>query len=86
MNARDNALSSSAHGLEDRIEAVAWRRVAAELDAQGAATIEGLISPAECQALTSLYPLDALFRSTVVMARHGFGRGEYRYLPTRCTS
>jgi uncharacterized protein len=79
MNARDKALSSPVRGLEDRIEAIDWRPVAAELDAQGAATIEGLASPAECQALGSLYPLDALFRSTVVMARHGFGRGEYRY-------
>ena len=79
MNARDQALTASAHRIEDRIEAADWRRVGDDLDAQGAATIEGLISPAECQALASLYRLDALFRSTVVMARHGFGRGEYRY-------
>lgn len=79
MNARDKALTTPVRSIEDRIEAVDWRRVAAELDAQGAATIEGLITSAECEALASLYPLDALFRSTVVMARHGFGRGEYRY-------
>ena len=79
MNARDKALSVPAHGLEDRVESVDWRRVAAELDAQGAAAIEGLVAPSECHALTSLYAQDALFRSTVVMARHGFGRGEYRY-------
>jgi hypothetical protein len=80
MNARDKASIAPGHGIEDRLEAVDWRRVAAELDAQGAATIEGLITPAESQALAALYPLDAVFRSTVVMARHGFGRGEYRYL------
>lgn len=79
MNARDPALAAPLLGLEDRIEAVDWRRVAAALDVQGAATIEGLVSPTECRALASLYPQDALFRSTVVMARHGFGRGEYRY-------
>jgi hypothetical protein len=79
MNARDKTLSSPVHGIEDRLEAVDWRRVAVELDAQGAATIEGLIAPAECEDLAGLYPLDALFRSAVVMARHGFGRGEYRY-------
>jgi hypothetical protein len=79
MNARDKALAAPVHGIEDRIESVDWRRVAVDLDAQGAATIEGLITPAECEALASLYPLDAVFRSTVVMARHGFGRGEYRY-------
>jgi hypothetical protein len=79
MNAREKALAAPVHGIEDRIEAVDWRQVAAELNALGAATVEGLVSPGECQALASLYPLDALFRSTVVMARHGFGRGEYRY-------
>jgi len=79
LNARDKTLTALVHGVEERIAAVDWRRVAAELDAQGAATIESLITSAECQALAALYPLDALFRSTVVMARHGFGRGEYRY-------
>ena len=38
-----------------------------------------LITPAECRALAALYPCDDLFRSRIVMARHGFGRGEYRY-------
>jgi hypothetical protein len=41
--------------------------------------IERLISPAECHALAALYAIDAMFRSRVVMARHGFGRGEYKY-------
>jgi hypothetical protein len=41
--------------------------------------LERLIRPDECQALAALYPVDALFRSRVVMARHGFGRGEYKY-------
>ena len=79
MNARDKTLSAPVHGIGNRIDAVDWQRLAAALDAHGAATIEALISQAECQALASLYPQDALFRSTVVMARHGFGRGEYRY-------
>ena len=79
MNARDRTLAAPAPGIEHRLDAVDWPCLAAELDAQGAATIEGLITPAECQALASLYAQDALFRSTVVMARHGFGRGEYRY-------
>ena len=54
-------------------------RVADDLDAQGSAVIERLISPVECRALAALYPRDDLFRSRVVMARHGFGRGEYSY-------
>jgi len=61
------------------IENIDWARVSSELDAQGHAVVEGLISRAECTALTSLYPQDDLFRSRVVMGRHGFGRGEYKY-------
>jgi hypothetical protein len=53
--------------------------VGADLDAQGAAVIERLFMPADCRDLASLYPRDDVFRSTVVMARHGFGHGEYRY-------
>ncbi|MGH9854461.1 MAG: 2OG-Fe(II) oxygenase [Blastocatellia bacterium] len=41
--------------------------------------IEGLITPEECDALVRLYPVDGAFRSRVVMARHGFGSGEYKY-------
>ena len=53
--------------------------LASELDAQGCATIERLLPPAECAALAMLYSDDTRFRSKVVMARHGFGRGEYKY-------
>jgi hypothetical protein len=53
--------------------------VDAELDAQGAAMIPRLLTAAECEALASMYARDEAFRSRVVMARHGFGQGEYRY-------
>ncbi|MCP3143009.1 2OG-Fe(II) oxygenase [Pyxidicoccus xibeiensis] len=56
-----------------------WERIAADLDTHGCATVGGLLSPAECLGLAEGYPTDALFRSRVVMARHGFGRGEYKY-------
>ncbi len=56
-----------------------WPRVTSGLDAEGNAVIERLLSPAQCDDLSALYPRDALFRSRVVMARHGFGRGEYKY-------
>ena len=56
-----------------------WELVAQDLDARGNAMLEGLLSPDECRALAALYPLDTMFRSRVVMARHGFGRGEYKY-------
>jgi hypothetical protein len=56
-----------------------WRRISLELDNQGNAILERLVSPDECQALAAMYPKDELFRSRVVMGRHGFGRGEYKY-------
>lgn len=62
-----------------RIEAVDWPRVSAELDGQGWAILPKLLDPAEADAIAGLYAREAGFRSRVVMARHGFGRGEYRY-------
>ncbi|MGJ7497716.1 2OG-Fe(II) oxygenase [Variovorax sp. RT4R15] len=59
---------------------VDWDDVADALDAEGHAIVERLLAPAECDALAALYADEALFRSRVVMARHGFGRGEYKYL------
>lgn len=62
-----------------RVAAIDWAQVADELDDQGNAVIGGLLTPAECRSLATMYPADALFRSRVVMERHGFGRGEYKY-------
>jgi hypothetical protein len=62
-----------------RIAAYDWERVAAELDACGSAVLEKLLTPQDCAALAGLYRHDDGFRSRVVMARHGFGRGEYKY-------
>lgn len=56
-----------------------WSGVERELDARGSATLASLIPPDECRTLASLYLDESLFRSRVVMARHGFGRGEYQY-------
>jgi hypothetical protein len=66
-------------GIDRRIAEVDWNFVQAELDREGWAVLPGLLSPAECDAMSSLYGPGAIFRSHVVMARHGFGRGEYRY-------
>jgi uncharacterized protein len=65
--------------VEARIEAVDWDCVSQDLNAQGSAVIERLLSPDECESIASLYPKDDIFRSHIVMARHGFGRGEYKY-------
>jgi len=56
-----------------------WEKVSAALDERGSAIVERLLSPAQCRALAALYAKDDLFRSRVVMGRHGFGRGEYKY-------
>jgi hypothetical protein len=56
-----------------------WATIETELDRTGAAVLHGLLSAAQCQALAALYDQDQGFRSRVIMARHGFGRGEYRY-------
>ena len=73
------ARAMAAPTLADRVAALPWSAIADELDAQGAAVIEQLVTRAECDAITALYPHDEPFRSRVVMARHGFGRGEYKY-------
>src|SRR5204862_5015406 len=56
-----------------------WEKVSAALDDRGSAVVEGLFLQAHCRSLAALYENDGLFRSRVVMARHGFGRGEYKY-------
>lgn len=56
-----------------------WARVSTDLDAQGWAILPALLTNGQCDALAGLYNAGQGFRSHVVMARHGFGRGEYRY-------
>ena len=62
-----------------RLVTLDWRSIGKELDQQGNATIEQLLSPEECRTIAGLYPKDEIFRSRVVMSRHGFGCGEYKY-------
>ncbi|MFI4996549.1 MAG: 2OG-Fe(II) oxygenase, partial [Hyphomicrobiales bacterium] len=70
---------ADAPSIAARIAALDWGRITGGLDAFGAATTGALLTPEECQALASAYGDDHGFRSRVVMARHGFGRGEYKY-------
>jgi len=56
-----------------------WEQVAADLDAHGCAVVRGLLAPADCVAYAAAYGEEARYRSRVVMERHGFGRGEYKY-------
>ncbi|MGJ4968244.1 MULTISPECIES: 2OG-Fe(II) oxygenase [unclassified Bradyrhizobium] len=61
------------------IDQLDWAMVERDLDARGCAVLTQLLSSEDCRALAALYPDDRHFRSRVVMARHGFGRGEYKY-------
>ncbi|MDQ1451796.1 MAG: uncharacterized protein QOK38_1662, partial [Acidobacteriaceae bacterium] len=65
--------------IAEKVDSIAWQRVELDLDAYGAAMLERLLAPEECDAVTAMYPDEATFRSRVVMAQHGFGRGEYKY-------
>src|SRR4029453_1676783 len=65
--------------VPDRVSGYDWARVGEHLDAHGWAVLPKILSASEAQALASLYGDDSLFRSRIVMARHGFGRGEYKY-------
>ena len=58
---------------------IGWDRVAAALNEQGSVVLEKLLSPRDCEKLAARYADDDGFRSRVVMSRHGFGKGEYKY-------
>ncbi|WP_298252448.1 2OG-Fe(II) oxygenase [Bradyrhizobium sp.] len=66
-------------GIATRVAGIDWEQATRDLDAQGCAVLRGLLRPDECRALAERYPEDKLFRSRIVMGRHGFGRGEYKY-------
>jgi hypothetical protein len=66
-------------GVSGRVAAVEWNRVFAELNAFGCGIITGILTAEECRAIAGSYDDESRFRSHVVMARHGFGRGEYKY-------
>jgi hypothetical protein len=64
--------------IADRVAQLPWPDLQAELDGRGFAQTPAVLAPDECRALAGLYETGA-FRSTVTMARHGFGQGEYKY-------
>ena len=79
MPANAKKIVPSSPDIAARVDAIEWTQATADLDAQGCAVVKGLLSPEECVALVGLYPDDKNFRSKIVMGRHGFGRGEYKY-------
>lgn len=65
--------------LAGRLDAVRWAGIEEQLDEVGCAVLPGLLATEDCETLVALYAQDAAFRSRIVMGRHGFGRGEYKY-------
>jgi len=65
--------------IDTRVAALDWNAIASELDTHGCATTGPLLTGDECAALAQNYTTDEPFRSRIVMSRHGFGRGEYKY-------
>lgn len=65
--------------LAERVNKTDWERVHRDLDADGYAVVSQLVMPDECASVERLYSDDTNFRKRVVMAQHGFGRGEYKY-------
>ncbi|MGX5721678.1 2OG-Fe(II) oxygenase [Shinella zoogloeoides] len=81
MNGTANTMvpASADVPAEARIAAYDWQALAGELDSYGCAVLPNLLSAEECRGLAALYPDTSHFRSHIIMARHGFGKGEYRY-------
>jgi uncharacterized protein len=72
-------LAEAPDAAPERLADAAWDRIEADLDERGFAVIKGLLDPERCRSVASLFPDDARFRKHVVMERHGYGRGEYKY-------
>jgi uncharacterized protein len=81
MKPRSSTISSASAvtAAEARVAAYDWQALAGELDSYGCAVLPKLLSSAECRTIAALYPDESHFRSHIHMARHGFGKGEYRY-------
>lgn len=67
------------NSAQNRLTTYDWAGIASDLDGAGYALLPKLLTPEECAGLAGLYSEEGRFRSQVVMARHGFGKGEYRY-------
>jgi hypothetical protein len=81
MRANTSTVRTAFAGVpaEARVAAYDWQALAQELDSFGCAVLPKLLSPYACRVISGLYPEEEHFRSHVHMARHGFGKGEYRY-------
>jgi len=73
------APASADPSAEARVARYHWGAIAHELNDAGCAILPKLLTPDQCRAISALYPDETHFRSHIIMARHGFGKGEYRY-------
>src|SRR5688572_11534456 len=73
------AATGRAATIDASVDALDWAAIGASLNEYGNAVLSAMLTPEECGALIDLYQSDDAFRSRVVMERHGFGRGEYKY-------
>ncbi len=71
--------SVASHDNAMKPETYDWMSIGRLLDAHGNAVLSGLLTAAQCDDLAALYPQEEGYRTRIVMARHGFGRGEYKY-------
>ncbi len=78
-NANSIIRSGPPSDIAARVDAIDWTQASGDLDARGCAVLNNLLTPDQCRELAALYPDDTCFRSRIVMGRHGFGRGEYKY-------
>ena len=78
-SASTSSSPSAVAAADARVASCDWASVAADLDGYGCAVLPKLLSPEEARAVAALYPDESHFRSHIHMARHGFGKGEYRY-------
>ena len=70
---------SPSQPIASRIDAIDWQTALSELDERGSTVIQGLLGTGRCDHIAGQYANESLYRSRVVMARHNFGRGEYKY-------
>ena len=79
MSPATNAKTSRSTNIDSGVDDYPWSKVSEHLDEHGWALVKNLLTSSECEAVAGLYADDRHFRSHIVMARHGFGRGEYKY-------
>ena len=76
---RANPPAAMEMSLVRRVAALDWPGLKSKLDADGCAVIHSLLTPKQCADIVALYTAEERFRSRVIMSKHGYGRGEYKY-------